>query len=402
MLVVCVSVVPCMVLGQQSPAPAGDPVLQGLSASEFAALRPFAERGAGVLVRDADSGPRARITVLVRARAPIDTVRGAIMAPESYATFMPTIAETSVVSRHGDHVAFRFRVSAVIFDVDSLSALHRINDHRVDAVIVRSDIGPGASRWDLLEDGDGTLVALSTWGDPSRGNWLLRQVAARSPNAIAGMNISTDILLTMGLARRAEIVAGRALPVRPSQREAPTGVLAPPAAGAWRALTHGVVVAAIGFDDDRVLTQSSVALHSDESPEAICRRLENVSAYGSVWHGMRDVRVVQNAQGVVRFSSVVRGPMSEARGEQEVSVSPGAEGPVVHWRGVAGDFAGHDHRWDLVRDGSGTIVVLTGGSEFERAGAITRAMIARDVWLLAGFSASWKLVWMRPLVQVSP
>src|SRR6185369_16656851 len=103
--------------------------------------------------------------------------------------------------------------------------------------------------------------------------------------------------------------------------------------------------------------------------------------------------------GRVRYQSVVQSPLASTRGEEEREVRAGPLGPIVTWRGVSGDHVGYDHRWDLARVPSGgTVVMLSGGSEFNRTGGVTAAMMGRDVWLMPGYATSWKLIWMRPLL----
>jgi hypothetical protein len=51
------------------------------------------------------------------------------------------------------------------------------------------------------------------------------------------------------------------------------------------------------------------------------------------------------------------------------------------------------------RPGGGSWVMLTGGSDHRRAGRITRALMDRDPWLMAGFAGSWKIVWLRNLLR---
>jgi hypothetical protein len=114
---------------------------------------------------------------------------------------------------------------------------------------------------------------------------------------------------------------------------------------------------------------------------------------------MHDLRITARDGGRVRYQSVVQSPLAQTRGEEEREVRAGPLGPIVTWHGVSGDHVGFDHRWDLVRQpGGGTVVMLTGGSEFNRTGGVTAAMIGRDVWLMPGYAASWKLIWMRPLL----
>jgi hypothetical protein len=339
--------------------------------------------------------------VLVRARAPLATVHRVIATPEQYRAFMPAITHVDVLSRHGGYVAFRFAVAGVVFDVTTLSALHELSERRIDVAIVQSDIGMGASRWDLVPDGDGTLVALSTWGDPSRGNWMLQQIARRSPAAVASMNISTDLMLALGVARRAEIVSGRALPVRPPARDAAPGVLEPPPPGPWTTLARTAMVGTVSLDPAGAVTQSSIAGWTPATPEAVSRRLADVAGWTSIWRSIRALTVVAQRATTVRYHVVNETAMARAEGDEECTVSPRPGGGFfAALAGVSGDFAGQDHRWDVLPDpAGGAVVVLTGGSEWARTGWIARRLIETDPWLMPGYSVSWKLVWIHPLLS---
>ena len=73
---------------------------------------------------------------------------------------------------------------------------------------------------------------------------------------------------------------------------------------------------------------------------------------------------------------------------------------VVWHEGLSGDFANNSHRWDVAADPrGGSVVMLTGGSDYNRAGWITRRLMERDPWLMAGFAGSWKIVWLRNLLR---
>jgi hypothetical protein len=379
---------------QDPPAP----TLTALSPAELAALRPLLDRGPALLVRDADRGMEARITFVTRARAPVATVRRVITTPGEYLTFMPTLRSVEVLSRHNNRTAFRFHVAAPVFDVTALSAMTELGERRVDVAIVESETGPGGSRWDLSPDGaDATLVQLTTWGDPSRGHWMLRQLARRSPAAIAGMNVSADTVLALGVARQAERLTGSSAPVRPAEPIAPVGVLAPPPAGPWRALARDATLLSMSLSPDGAIAQVTVAAWTQASPEAVLQRLRDVPAHPRVWGSIQAVELVPGAPlGEVRYRSVVQTPLARLEGEQRLVERDGA----VWIEGTAGDFAGADHRYDVSSEPSGgCVVAMTGGADYNRAGWLTRALMARDPWLVAGFAGSWKIVWLRHLLR---
>ncbi len=380
-------------------APAS-PALDPLRPDEIEALRPIARRGAAVLVRNVDSGRDARITVVVRSSAPLQTVHDVIATPEQYPSFMTGITNLQVLSRFQRRIAFRFHVAVSIFDVTTLASLHVVNAQRIDGELLQSDLGPGGLRWDLYPDGDGTLIAYTTWGDPSQANWFLRVLARVSPSTIAGMQLGYDVLLALAAGRRAEIVVGSRLPARPRDRFAATGEIEPPAPGAWTWLTRDAVVGAIALDAAGTITQSTVAMWSATPPPALCARLERIDQYTRWWTPMRDVRVVSGVGLTQRFHSVVDTVLFRTEGDQDRVVDVGPFGPRVVWRGVAGDYRGDVQRWDVVaHPQGGSVVMLSGGAEYNRTGMIARALLDRDTWMMPGYSVALKMVFMRGLVR---
>ncbi len=369
----------------------------------LAALRPLLSRGPAVVVRDADAGPDARITLLTRSSVPFERVRQVVTTPAEYPTFMPILRSVEVLSRHASRTGFRFEVAAPIFNVHALCEMREAGERRVDVLVTESETGPGGSRWDFFPDADGTgaVVSLTTWGDPSEGHWLLRQLARRSPSAIAGMNIATDSVLALGAVRRAEILGGRSLPMRPSVGSVDPGPLAPPPSGDWVALARDGTVLSMQLEPEGAVRQVTVAAWTRAEPAVVLERLRDPAGYGNIWGSYRDIAVIPSAAddpaGSVRFRSVVETPLSRLEGEQRARV----EGNVVWHEGLTGSFAGAAHRWDVVADPrGGSVVMLTGGSDYNRAGWITRRLMEQDPWLMAGFAGSWKIVWLRNLLRV--
>jgi hypothetical protein len=371
-------------------------LLEGLSPAELEALRPLARRGVALLVRDIDAGARARITVLVRARAPMAVVHQVITRVEDYGAIMDGVRDMEVTSRAANRIAFRFNVSLAVFDVQTTAMLHVVSPRRINGTLLQSSLGPGGLRWDLHPDGDGTLVAYSTWGDPSQGNWFLRTVSRVAPSAIAAMQVSYDAVLALSAARRAEQLAGIAVARRPPARFAPTGELSPPD-GAWLDLTRSGLVGAITMDDRMVMTQGSVAMHVAAAPAVVGDRFENVAGYARVWApAMRSAQLVYDRDGVARFRSVVDSPVFHTEGEQDRVVERRGAGRTVVWRGVSGDYARDAQRYDVrpSPDG-GAVVILTGGADANRAGFVANQLLARDPWMTPGYALALKMVWLR-------
>ena len=290
-------------------------VLVAPTAAELDALRPLFARGPVFMVRNPDGGAEARITILTRVNASAAAMRRVITTPGEYGTFMPILRTVDVLSSHGSRTAFRFHVAAPLFDVTALSAMNDVSERRVDVAITQSETGPGGSRWDLTPDGEASsIVSLTTWGDPSQGHWILRQVARRSPSAIAGMNISVDTVLALGAARRAEIVSGHNLPVRPAEGIAPAGELAPPEPGAWQGLTRDATVLSMLVTPEGAIRQATVAAWTPAAPAAVLARLRDVPNFSRVWGSYREVTLLpgqtMSDAGPVRFRVVLDTPLT--------------------------------------------------------------------------------------------
>ena len=386
--------------GPTTPPPRTQ-TLVGPTAAEMDALRPLLARGPVFLVKNADGGADARISIATRVRAPAATMHRVITTPGEYTTFMPILSSVELLSSRGTRTAFRFHVAASLFDVTALCAMNDLSERRVDVAITHSETGPGGSRWDLTPDGDGaSTVSLTTWGDPSQGHWILRQVARRSPAAIAGMNISVDTVLALGAVRRAEILAGQNLPPRPAEGAAAPGVLTPPAAGPWLELTRDATVLSMALTPEGSVTQVTVAAYTPSPPDAVVERLRDVAHHDTVWGSIREVEVLPTPAGApagaVRYRVLTETPLVRLEGEQLLRV----EGRTVWQEGLTGDLANTSHRWDVLEaPGGGAWVLFTGGSDQNRAGRITRALMDRDPWLMAGFAGSWKIVWLRNLLR---
>lgn len=379
----------------RGPSAGATPVLEGLTADELEALRPLARRGIAMIVRDLDAGVRARITVVVRARAPMATVHQVITRVEDYGQIMDGVRGMEVTSRAGNRVGFRFGVGLGVFDVQTTAMLHVISPRRINGTLLQSTLGPGGLRWDLYPDGNDTLVAYSTWGDPSQGNWFLRTVARLAPSTIAAMQVSYDAVLALSAARRAEQLAGLAVPRRPAERFAATGALEAPS-GAWVDLGRNVLVGSVVMDDRQVMSQSAIAMHVGAPPEQVFARLRDVRQYPTLWAPvMQRATIVSEQEGVTRFRSVVDAPVFRTEGEQDrVTIERDGQRAVL-WRGVSGDYRNDAQRYDVRSDGAaGSIVTLTGGADANRAGFVANQLLARDPWMTPGYALAWKMVWL--------
>lgn len=373
--------------------------LEGFSTEELEALKPIARNGVALLVRDANSGMRARITVMVHTRASMATAMRVISRVEEYDQIMDGVHDMEVTSRTRNRIGFHFFVGMSVFDVETSAALHMQSPTRVNGQFLRSTLGPGGLRWDLYPDSQGgSLIAYSSWGDPSQGNWFLRTIARIAPSTIAAMQVSYDTVLALSAARRAEQLESLATARRPAQRFLPTGALTSPS-GAWMNLTDHALVGGVVMNAEGVMSQSFVAMRANAAPASVIARFRDVPGYSRVWQGaIRSLSVVSDANGQVRFRNVAETPVFRTEGEQVRVLEESTESPgtaVCYWRGVAGDYANDEQRFDIRPGASnGTVVVLTGGADHNRVGFMARTIMARDVWMTPGYSLAWKMVWL--------
>jgi hypothetical protein len=374
---------------------AGPPLLGAPDAGTRAALSALAEAGAVVLVDDMDAGPNAKVTVLCKVSSTIDQVRSVIATPERYGDFMTVLRDVSIDSRRGAMVGFRFRAVASIFDLETCASLRVIHARRVDVAIVRSDLGPGAARWDLFEDpSGGTLVSCSSWGDPSRGHWLFRQVASRGGAAVAMMTAAVSLLLSLSLVRRLGATRGASV-------SAPQPSLSPlsPLPAAARALVGARgAVGAVSLSSSGAVLQATSAVSATGTPADFARWIEDPARYSEVWRALRNVRVLGRSAEGVRFSSEIDAAVARSSGVRLLRVERDGAAVSARWIGVDGDERGREQRWDaFALEPRRVAVCATVRDEVERVGFPLRATLDREPALRAGFAFGLSVIWARSM-----
>lgn len=369
------------------------PVLGAPDAATRARLRALADAGAVVLIDDMDAGTSAKVTVLCRVPAPIDEVRAVIAAPERYGEFMSVLRDVGVDSRRGSMVGFHFRAVASIFELDTFASLRTINARRIDVAIVRSDLGPGAARWDLFEDpAGGTLISCSCWGDPSRGHWLFRNIASRSNAAVAMMTSAVGLLLSLSLARRLR----RTLPNPPSVREPlvalPTDLRS--------LVTARGVVGAIALRPDGSLVQASSCVAAPGTTDRAAAWLSDPARYPQIWRSLRNLRVQSRTAQGVRFSADLEAGVTRSSGTRLLTTRRSADEFTAHWTGEDGDERGHELRWDASNTAPSTVALCASvRDEVSRIGFPLRSTLDRDLALRAGLGFGLSVVWARSLAN---
>jgi hypothetical protein len=368
---------------------------------ELQLLRPLADGGAAALVYYPDAGPGARITVIVPVAAPLMAVRRALLEAERWPEFIPALRTVTLLSRHGRRTAYRFEVSASLLDMSAVTTLTDVNERRVDFTVQESDFGVAAARWDLLDDGPGrTLLVTTNWSDPSQGHWLLRRTARSNLTATAGMNVAVDLILALSVGRRALDLAGVPTPPRPLHGVVSPTSLTPPPRGPWESLVNDpkrYYLFAFRLTEDGAVSQMSVMHHTWGRADALEARLVEIAGYGNHLPGVRATPINGATD---RAEIVVSTPLDSASGT--LIQRRDASGAIL-LEGHGGALEGAHWRWDITRtEGRGTLLTLTGNVHESMASTLVRAAAGREPYLYAGVAALRELMWMRYMLAGIP
>lgn len=367
--------------------------IEPLPPEALAALRALAARGAAALVLDPDGGPRSRVTVAVPVRADLNATRRALVEAEGWPGFMPALGAVEPLSRHGRRAAWRMTVRAGLLDVHAVTQVHEVSPRRVDFSITESDFGSAAARWELHPQPDGTtLLALTSWSDPSEGHWLLRRAAGSNPTATAGINVAIGLVLARAVQRQAEHHGGLVRPAPAAADTATTPPLPTPEPGPWDALSTRWYVLSFGFRGDGTATEVTATARTRASAAHIQERLDAVAGWPQFLPALR----LAEPADADRARVTLRSPFDDATGLlAHASPSPG----VTVWQGQGPGLAASSWRWDLRPTPEGdTLVTLSGRVDPDLSATLPRAAAAREPLLYVGLTGLRQLLWMRGLL----
>lgn len=372
--------------------------LEGLTPEDLRLAGPLAARGVVGLVSRPDDGPGARVTVLVPVNAPVATVHAVLADASQWPTFMPALRSVELLSRAGNRAAWRFGSTGPMLDVNAVCTVRELGPRRVDFGLTEGEFGPAGARWDLYDDGPGrTLMAVTSWSDPSQGHWLIRQAASSNPSATAGMNLAVDTSLALAIARRASVLSGHAAPLRPASVAAPIGELAALPQGPWVELTRRVYVVVFSLNPDGAVAQIAVAGQAGVAPEVVTARIDDVGGYPQHIPGVRGAQRDGGTALSPRFRVNFGGAWESGGGTVE-RTHPTAD--TVLLRGLDGELTDSRWRWDVSRDpGGATVVQVAGGVDRDLASLFTRVAVSREPYLLAGIAALRRLVTLRYMLN---
>jgi len=385
-------------LSHAQPAPPL-PRIEALPPDTLGPLAALSAPGAAALVFFPDGGPQARTTVAVRVDAPAATVRRALLDAARWPEFMPALSRVEQTARFGRRAAYRFDVAAGLLTVHATTAITERSARRIDLDVDASDFGPAGARWELIpQDPAHTLLVITSWSDPAQGHWLFRQAASSDPSATAGMNVAVDLTLALSLARRARALAGTPTPARPEPWTDDGASLAAPSPGPWMALHPRYYTLVFALTPDGAVRSVNVTGQTFGPAAEVIARVRDVARYRDHLPGVRASSWdAPPAEGTpARAHLLLRTPFDAGEGEVERRL----EGPAtVFIDGRSGELAGSRWRWDVTTDPiRGTFLSLTGVPNAATATLLTRAVSAREPFLVPGATALRQLVWLRSML----
>ncbi|MBI5517000.1 MAG: hypothetical protein HY909_24675 [Deltaproteobacteria bacterium] len=391
----------CLALGaaprgaSAQPAPPS-PRLTALDPADLAALRPLALRGAAALVKVLEPAD-ARAVVAMAVHAPLGVVHDVLVDGASWPQYIPAINTSQLLSRHGNRAAYRFTTTGALLDLSATCTLTDVSPTRVDVGVTQSEFGPAGARWDLYREGPSeTLVVLTTWAEPNRGHWLLRQ-AAVNPTYTIGMGVAVDLSLVQSAARRASTLAGHPVPVRPANNSPPPGELRPPPHGPWWTLVSHWYVLAFELSPEGAVQQVTGIAQTNVPPDQVIAHVSDLGRYHALLPPFHAEGITPGPQPDTLQATVrLDGSWDHAEG----TVLRRSLGPTaVLLEGTSGELTGTRWRWDTYQNpDQTTLLCLTGGVEPEVASFFGRVAIAREPFLLGGLAALRRLVWVRYLL----
>jgi hypothetical protein len=375
------------------------PRIEALPRETTAALAALSAPGAAALVFYPDGGAQARTTVAVRVEAPADTVRGALLDAPRWPEFMPALSRVEETARFGRRAAYRFDVAAGPLAVHASTSITERSARRVDLDVAASDFGPAGARWEIIPQGrDRTLLVLTSWCDPTQGHWLLRQAAGSDPSATAGMNVAVDLTLALSLARRARALAGVPTAPRPDAWTDDGAPLAGPAPGPWMALHPRYYTMVFALTPAGAVRAVTVTGQTSGPTAEVIARTRDVSQYARHLPGVRasSWASAPTDESPALAHLRVRTPFDAGEGDVERRLEGGSS---VLIDGRSGELAGARWRWDVLADPQrGTFLSLTAVPHAGAATLLSRAVTAREPFLVPGTAALRQLVWLRSML----
>lgn len=378
------------------------PRIRGLNDDERAALMPLLERGSVAVVESNPDGTLKQVSVAHIIRAPQAAVFALVSQPETYPSFMPNISATRVVERRNNMVAYEWSWRGVLVEMGGANAMTLYAPRRIDIEATRGDLGRGRFRWDFHALPDGrTLAVHSVYSDMRSANYILRQLIESDRSMMHAMNLSTALVLMMGVKTKVEQIAGTGDGRRPSGGVSGSGDLRDVGSlvtpGMLPLLRRGEVALVQMDSRGRMRQSTAFGRVPGATPDAVRGVVANPRDFPRVMPHVESVEIVNEPGGTgTLFDWELAFPVINVTGRMRLT--SGERGRVL-LEAPEGDLQGGRWMWEVPQVGGETIAVYSSRANLARANWILGRLIGREPFFLHGLSCASNLVAVRAIQQ---
>ncbi|MDP2317642.1 MAG: SRPBCC family protein [Pseudomonadota bacterium] len=157
-------------------------------------------RGELTLLETKPDGRLRQVTAMGLVRAPIDVVWAKLTNLAAYETWMPQVADSTVVSTAGNVVVADFSIAVVGPNVNFRQKLTLDpTTHTIQAEWVSGALGGSRWSWQLEARDGATLVRRMLYTNVVDTNWIVRAVESEHHTMEYGINVATGVVELRGL-----------------------------------------------------------------------------------------------------------------------------------------------------------------------------------------------------------
>lgn len=365
----------------------------GLSDTERAALMPLLERGIVALIQSNADRTLKQISLATIVRAPADAVFHLVATPELYPSYMPNISEVNVLERHENMLAYEWAWRGALLDLHGSNAVTLYRPNRVETTSTSGDLGRGKTRWDFYPLGpDKSLVVESLFLDVRQANWITRQLVAADPSMMHAMNLSTGLVLMLGVKLRVEQQAGVGDGKRPtggvsgrSPLDARLSVVTP----ALLPLLNRGELALIENDAQGRLRQATVFGKINGTADAARTILRDPTGWPAVLPQVQSTEVTSRTDQEVLFDFELGLPVVNVEGKMKMQFPAGGN---LTMEVPEGDMRGGRWMWEFGAVDGQNIVAYSSRANIARANWLIGRLVQREPLFLHGLSCASNLI----------
>jgi ribosome-associated toxin RatA of RatAB toxin-antitoxin module len=373
------------------PLSAGARELRPPTRQEIQAAMPLLARGTVALVESDGRGWLKQVSIASIYDAPRDLVYRTMIDVGRYPEFLQNFSSVEVRQRRDRLLAYDWTWKGILFDFRGANMMTLTPGSRVDVRTTSGDLGEGRFLIDLLDAPGGKTLTVSTlFTDPRRGNWLARQLVARNPSMLHGMNLSVGMVFAYGMKARSEALAGhpagrRGRPggslrgfsdvdLRPLEPLLSRGELALVETGSGGVLKQAAVFAKVGASADRVRSIVADPAH-----------------YPDYMSNIDSCDILERSDGRIVYQMEIDSPIFDIEGRMEQRT----EGGALRIHCTEGDLRGGNWGWEFHALGQGSAAVYYGYTNMARANWVLRQLVHREPFFDHGLNVGSKLIMVR-------